>query len=190
MKKNRVAPLAALAIGLAASLVLSAPLRADQTAPSTTGPAGIEAKVRHELVTLPFYSVYDDLNFEVTGDTVTLTGKVMRPTLKSDAEAVVRRIEGVSRVVNQIEVLPLSSWDNQVRRAVYLTLFTPNSPLFRYGLGADPSIHIIVQNGHVTLKGTVSNASDKQIAGMYVGQLFGVFSVTNDLSVANGVSAS
>ena len=177
--KNRIAALAVFALAL-----MAAPLRASQGTASPAGPGSLDEQVRRELALLPLYSVYDDLNYEVTGDTVTLSGHVTRPTLKSAAEAVVKRVAGINNVLNQIEVLPLSPWDNQVRRAVYLTLFSSNSPLFRYGLGADPSIHILVENGHVTLKGTVSSDSDKQIAGMYVKQLFGVFSVTNDLTVS------
>jgi len=175
--------MAAMVVVLLASLLRST-AKADQAQPTAAGPDGLSEKVRHELVMLPFYGVYDDLNFEVTGDTVKLTGQVTRPTLKSDAEAVVRRIPGVSNVTNEVSVLPLSPWDNRVRRASYLTLFNANSPLFRYGLGADPSIHIIVENGNVTLKGVVSRESDKQIASMFIKQISGVFSVTNDLKVS------
>jgi osmotically-inducible protein OsmY len=111
-------------------------------------------EVRHELVMLPYYSVFDWLEFQTQSDgTVVLSGQVTRPTLKSDAENVVKRIEGVTNVVNRIEVLPLSPNDDRIRRAVYRSLFNSNSPLFRYGLGAVPSIHIIVRNGNVTLKG-------------------------------------
>jgi hyperosmotically inducible protein len=175
MKKNfTMAAMAVLAVAFWSSLG-----RADQTVPSR----GIEEKVRHELVTLPFYGVFDDLNYTVMGDTVTLTGQVTRPTLKSDAEAVVKRAPGVSAVVNQIEVLPLSSSDNYIRRAAYRALFNYNSPLHRYGLGAVPNIHIVVKNGHVTLKGVVSTIFDKQIASTYMNHVFGVFSVTNELRV-------
>jgi osmotically-inducible protein OsmY len=180
MKRSwKIAPLALfiLILGIPSS-------RADQAPSSAAGPSDLSEKVRHELVMLPFYSVYDDLNYEVNGDTVTLTGAVTRPTLKSDAEAVVKRIPGVNRVDNQIALLPLSDWDNQVRRMVYVTLFNSGSPLFRYGLGADPSIHILVDNGHVTLKGTVASQADKNIANLYVQGLFGVLSVTNDLNVS------
>ncbi|MBI2820112.1 MAG: BON domain-containing protein [Acidobacteria bacterium] len=186
MKKSiRIAPLAALAIALAA-----APMRADQALPSASGtPSSMDSEVRHALVMLPFYGAFDTLNYSVMGDTVTLSGQVTRPTLKSDAEAVVKRIPGVSTVVNQIEVLPLSHWDDYIRRAAYLKLFNSNSPLFRYGLGATPSIRIIVDNGHVTPKGTVSSQSDKQTTSMYVRQVFGVFSVTNDLDVTRSQGA-
>jgi len=179
MKKNfTIAAVAMLAVALWGTMG-----RADQRLPSPADSSGIEEKVRHELVTLPFYSVYDDLNYTVMGDTVTITGQVTRPTLRSDAEAVVKRVARISTVINQIEVLPLSPSDDYIRWAAYRTLFNYNSPLFRYGLGGDPNIHIIVKNGHVTLKGVVSNASDRQIATVYVKQVFGVFSVTNDLSV-------
>ena len=179
MKKSfRIAQFAVLAMTL-----LAGPLWATQGPVSNAGARGLNEKVRHELVMLPFYGVYDNLTFAVSGDTVMLTGQVSRPTLKSDAESVVKRIEGVSNVINQIEVLPVSPWDNQVRRAVYLTLFSANSPLFRYALGADPSIHIVVENGHVTLTGAVSSKADKNMASLFVSQLFGVFSVTNDLTV-------
>ncbi len=179
---NRITAAAALA-----ALLMAAPLRADvgqAPTPSRLPQSELEQQVRHALVTQPFYTLYDDLNYQVSGSTVTLTGKVLVPTLKSDAEAAVKRIAGVTQVVNQIDVLPLSSFDNQVRRAVYMTLFSSNSPLFRYGLGADPSIHIVVENGHVTLTGTVASAVDKTTATHFVSGLFGVFSVTNDLTVS------
>jgi len=163
--------------------------RADQGVPAAPDASAIETQVRHELVTLPFYGVYDDLNYAVMGDTVTLSGRVTRPTLKSDADAVVKRIPGIATVINQIEVLPLSTSDNRIRWAAYRALFNYNSPLFRYGLGGDPNIHIIVKNGHVTLKGVVSSASDKQIASMYMQHVFGVFSVTNELMVAQAARA-
>ena len=177
---NRITAAAALA-----ALLMAAPLRADQTpARNVLSQSGLEQQVRHALVTQPFYSLYDDMNYKVNGTNVTLTGKVLNPVLKSDAEAAVKRIPGVGQVVNQIEVLPLSPFDNRVRRTVYLTLFSSNSPLFRYGLGADPSIHIIVENGHVTLTGTVSSAADKTMATHFVSGLYGLFSVTNDLTVS------
>ena len=183
-KRFALAAFAVLAVAFGGS-----PGRADQTLPAPAGSAAIDEQVRHELVTLPYYSVYDDLNYTVLGDTVTLTGKVTRPIKKSDAEAAAKRVPGVRTVINQIEVLPLSPADNYIRWAAYRKLFHYNSPLFRYGLGGNPNIHVIVENGHVTLKGTVSTASDKQIATVYLKQVFGVFSVTNDLAVAQPGSA-
>jgi hyperosmotically inducible protein len=154
MKKRITIAVALLAVALGSAMG-----RADQGL-SAASDAALDGQVRRELIRLPFYGVFDDLNYAVMGDTVTLSGSVTRPTLRSDAEAVIKRIPGVNAVVNQIEVLPVSPADNYIRRAAYRTLFNYNSPLFRYGLGSDPDIHIIVKNGHVTLKGTVSSASD------------------------------
>jgi hyperosmotically inducible protein len=142
-------------------------------------------RVRHELVMLPYYSVFDDLAFRVDGDTVTLFGDVTTPVLKSDAERSVKRLEGVQRVVNNINVLPLSPFDSQIRRATYRAIFRSGS-LYRYAMGAMPSIHIIVSNGHVTLQGVVDNKGDKNLAGIRANGVSGVFSVKNDLQVANG----
>jgi hyperosmotically inducible periplasmic protein len=139
--------------------------------------------VRHELVMLPYYSVFDDLGYQVEGNTVILTGDVVRPVLKSDAENAVKRIPGVTNVVNNIRVLPLSPFDNQLRRAVYRSVFSFGS-LYRYAMGAIPSVHIIVDNGHVTLKGVVDNEGDKNLAYIRANGVSGVFSVTNDLRVA------
>src|SRR6266849_10114943 len=111
-------------------------------------------EVRHQLVMLPWYSVFDNLAYKVEGDKVTLYGEVTRPTLKSDAETVVKGIEGVTTVVNNIEVLPLSPMDDQLRRAVFRAVYG-DPGLSRYSVQAVPSIHIIVKNGNVTLEGVV-----------------------------------
>lgn len=140
-------------------------------------------EVRHELVMLPYYSLFDWLQFEVQEGTVVLLGQVTRPTLKSDAENVVKRIEGVDRVINRIEVLPLSPNDDRIRRAVYRAIFNQNSPLFRYSWGAVPPIHIIVRNGNVTLKGVVDNQGEANIANIKANGVSGVFSVKNELTV-------
>ncbi len=108
--------------------------------------------VRHELVTLPYFSVFDDLSYRVDGSTVTLFGEVTRPILKSSAESVVKHVEGVTQVVNNIDVLPPSPLDDQIRMRTYRAIFGYGS-LQRYAMGAIPSIHIIVKNGHVTLTG-------------------------------------
>jgi hyperosmotically inducible periplasmic protein len=140
-------------------------------------------EVRHELVMLPFYGVFDNLSYKVDPDgTVTLIGQVARPTLKSDAENVVKRIEGVTKVVNNLEVLPTSINDDRIRRAVYRAIYS-NSVLAPYQLRAVPPIHIIVKNGHVTLVGVVARDMDKQVAGVQANTVSGVFSVTNDLQV-------
>jgi hyperosmotically inducible periplasmic protein len=143
-------------------------------------------EVHHELVLLPFYGVFDNLAYKVDGDgTVTLLGQTVRPTLKSDAENVVKRIEGVERVVNQIEVLPLSPNDDRIRRAVFRAIYG-NDVLSQYELRAVPPIHIIVKNGNVTLEGAVARQMDKQIAEMQTKSVSGVFSVTNNLQVDEG----
>jgi BON domain len=143
-------------------------------------------EVRHELVMLPYYGVFDNLAYKVDPDgTVTLLGQVSPvrgPTLKSDAENAVKRIEGVEKVVNNIEVLPLSGNDDRIRRATYRAIYG-NSVLSQYQLRAVPPIHIIVKNGHVTLEGAVARQMDKQIAGMQANGVHGVFSVTNNLVV-------
>jgi hyperosmotically inducible protein len=142
----------------------------------------ITKEVRHELVMLPYYGVFDNLAYRVDGAKVTLFGQVTRPTLKDDAGRVVKKIEGVETVDNQIEVLPLSPNDDRVRRAVYNAIFRKPS-LQRYQMGAVPPIHIIVKNGNVTLIGVVSTDGDKTIAGMAANGVSGVFGVTNNLTV-------
>ena len=139
-------------------------------------------EVRHQLVMLPWYSVFDNLAYKVEGDKVTLYGEVTRPTLKSDAEAAVKSIEGVASVVNNIEVLPLSPMDDQLRRAVYRAIYG-EAALSRYGFQAVPSIHIIVKNGNVTLEGVVDNEADKNVANLRASQVPNVFSVKNNLVV-------
>ena len=142
----------------------------------------VEREVRHELVTLPFYGVFDNLAFQVDGGTVTLLGQVSRPTLKTDAERVAKSIEGVERVINRIEVLPLSPYDDRIRLATYRAIYG-NTALNRYALQAVPPIHIIVKNGNVTLEGVVANEGDKNIADIQARSVPGVFSVTNNLRV-------
>lgn len=163
---------------LAASSILSAA--------KTSGPLSgddLSQKIRHELVTLPYYNVFDNLSYRVDGNTVTLMGQVTRPTLKSDAENVVKRIPGVARLYNQIEVLPLSRFDDRVRLAVFRAIYSQPG-LDRYALGAVPGIHIIVRNGSVTLEGVVDREMDRNMAGIRANGVFGVFSVTNNLRVA------
>lgn len=138
--------------------------------------------VRHELVTLPYFGVFDDLSYRVDGSTVTLFGEVTRQSLKSDAENAVKHVEGVTRVVNNIDVLPPSSLDDQIRMRTYRAIFGYAS-LQRYAMGAIPSIHIIVKNGHVTLTGYVSTEMDKQLAYTRANGVANVFSVTNDLKI-------
>jgi hyperosmotically inducible protein len=139
-------------------------------------------EVRHELVMLPYYGVFDNLAYRVDGAKVTLFGQVVRPTLKSDAENVVKKIEGVERVDNEIEVLPLSPNDDRIRRDAYRQIYS-KAPLQRYQMGAVPPIHIIVKNGNITLVGVVDNEGDKNLAGIAAKGVPGAFGVTNDLVV-------
>ena len=140
-------------------------------------------QIRHELATLPYYGVFDWLTFEPQGDTVILRGQVVRPTTKSDAESRVKDIEGITHVDNQIEVLPLSPSDDRLRLALYRTIYGQSSPLFRYATQAIPSIHIIVDRGHATLKGVVSNKGDATQAYIRARGVPGLFSVKSELTV-------
>jgi len=151
----------------------------DQNSP---GYQRLVKEVRHELVMLPNLNTFDNLSFRVDGSTVTLMGHVTRPVLKSDAENVVKRIEGVEKVVNQIEVLPLSPNDDRIRRAVYLALVR-RPQLQKYFMQAVPPIRIIVKNGNVTLEGVVANKGDSDVAKIAANGVSGVFSVTNSLQV-------
>ena len=140
----------------------------------------IPAEVRHELVTLPNYGVFDDLEFKVNGNIVTLMGQVTNPTLKGAAEVAVKQIEGVGRVENRVRVLPFSPHDDQIRFAVYRTVYG-QSPLDHYAFQAVPPIHIVVESGHVTLVGVVATSADKDLVGMRANSVSGVFSVDNRL---------
>jgi hyperosmotically inducible protein len=145
----------------------------------------LEREVRHELVTLPYYDVFDNLEFRVDGGQVTLSGQVVRPTLRSGAENVVKNIEGVEKVTNNIEVLPLSPNDDRLRIAVYRAIYG-HTALQRYSIRSVPPIHIIVKNGNVTLEGVVANEGDKNIANIQANGVSGVFSVKNNLRVDKG----
>lgn len=144
----------------------------------------ITREVRHELVMLPYYSVFDNLAYQVQPDgTVVLMGQVVRPTLKQDAQARVRKIEGVERVENKIEVLPTSINDDRQRRALYRAIYG-NESLSKYAVENVPPIHIIVKNGQATLEGEVMNEMDKNLAYIQASSVPGVFKVTNNLRVA------
>jgi len=195
--KTRVTLLIALVLAWTVS-TLHTPAMAEQQRPPQSTPeikesprpsasgvsAAIAEEVRHRLVMMPYYGVFDWLEGEVQPDgTVTLRGEVTRPTTKSDAEARVRKVEGVTRVVSEIEVLPISPTDDAIRVAMYRALFNYDSPLFRYATRAVPPIHIIVNNGRVTLKGYVASQMDKQIAYTYARGVSGVFEVKDELMV-------
>jgi hyperosmotically inducible protein len=140
----------------------------------------LSKQVRHELVMLPYFGVFDNLAYKIEGGTVTLYGQVVRPSTRKDAERRVAKIKGVERVVNQIEVLPLSSFDDSVRVNTYRALARTGG-LYRYLMGANPSLRIIVNRGHLTLEGVVANEGDRNLANIIANGVPGVFSVTNHL---------
>ena len=160
----------------------SAALGHQAAAPSTAATARITKEVGHELRMLPYFTVFDNLAYKVDGYNVTLIGQVTKPTLKSDAENVVKRIEGVEHVDNQIEVLPVSPNDDRIRRAVYRAIYGYPA-LQKYALGVQQPIRIIVKNGNVTLEGVVDNDTDKNIANIRANGVSGVFAVKNNLQV-------
>ena len=151
-----------------------------------TSESRIARDVRHQLVMLPYYNIFDDLAFRVEGSTVTLLGEVTRPTLKSEAENVTKKVEGVNQVVNQIEVLPLSPMDDQIRMAMYRAIYGDPAISTRYGYRALPSIHIIVKNGNVRLEGVVASDADKNLINVKANGVPNVFKVQNDLQVVKG----
>jgi len=177
--------LRALVLLLTISVFASAVVRnAFGTVTPQASTAHIIKEVRHELVTLPYYGVFDWLQYQVLPDnTVVLKGQVVRPTTKSDAEARVKDIDGVSKVVNEIQVLPLSPQDDRLRVALYRAIYNWNSPLFRYATQAVPPIHIIVDHGRATLRGVVASKGDAQIAYMRARSVPGLFDVKNELQV-------
>jgi hyperosmotically inducible protein len=171
----------------ASFLVIPASAQKQQVANRMEGKASqdrVSREVRHELVMLPYYGVFDNLAYSVNGGTVTLLGQVTNPVLKSDADNVVKKIEGVTRVDNKIQVLPLSPMDDQIRRTTFRSIYSEPS-LNRYAYQAVPPVHIIVDNGKVTLEGVVNSEADRNLAGMRANQVPGVFSVTNNLRVEN-----
>ncbi len=163
-------------------LLFAATMLAQAQPVSERGRERLIREVRHELVMLPYYGVFDNLSYKLDGYNVTLLGQVTRPTLKSDAERVVKSIEGVEKVDNQIEVLPLSPNDDRLRLRVYRAIYG-RAPLDRYALQAVPPIHIIVKNGNVTLEGVVANEGDKNMANIRANGVSGVFQVVNNLAV-------
>jgi hyperosmotically inducible protein len=168
-------------IAVAAALALGA---APMFAGTGNPPAqDLPSQVLHQLVMIPYYSVFDDLNFSVDNGVVTLTGDVVNPVVRTDAEGSIKHLAGVTQVVNKINILPPSSMDNHIRAAEYRAIFG-YSDMYRYAMGAIPSIHIIVDFGHVTLVGVVNTDADKNVANIRANSVPGVFSVTNNLRVA------
>ena len=152
---------------------------------ATNSDAYLKKEVRHELTMVPWYSVFDILLYSVSGNEVTLTGAVVNPSVKTDAENAVKQIEGVEKIDDRVEVLPPSPMDDQIRRAEYKAIYSQGT-LSRYGIGSLQSIHIIVKGGHVTLEGNVDNEADKNAAGIYANGVPNVFSVVNNLAVTGG----
>jgi hyperosmotically inducible protein len=161
------------------------PARADRRQIPPRATQRLVREVGHELRMLPYYTVFDDLAYRVNGYQVELLGQVTRPTLKSDAEAVVKRIEGVEAVINHIEVLPVSFNDDRLRMAEYHAVYS-HPVLTHYALQAVPPVHIIVKNGNVTLVGVVAREMDRQVAVIQANSVPGVFSVTSRLRVEEG----
>ena len=170
-----ISVLAALLLAIAPAVIQAQDIR------GASNPQ-LERRVRHELVTLPYYGVFDNLAYQVNGGTVTLYGEVVRPSTRSDAAGRVKRLAGVTRVVNNIKVLPLSSFDDRIRRATYRSIAGMGG-LYRYLQGTNPSLHIVVNNGHVTLEGVVSGSGDRNLAYLAANRVPGVFSVKNNLRV-------
>jgi hyperosmotically inducible protein len=149
---------------------------------SNPAQANIVKEVRHELLMLPWFGVFDNIVFRVNGTSVTLEGEVARGSVKSDAENAVKHIKGVENVTNNIEILPPSPMDDQLRRALFHAIYG-DSGLEKYAMGVQKPIRIIVKSGHVTLEGVVDNESDKNIANIRANGVPGIFSVANNLRV-------
>lgn len=168
--------------------VAAGPLAATLTAqndiaqPSNPAEARIQKEVRHELAMLPYFTVFDSIAYRVEGGTVTLLGEVTQPVDKSDAENAVKHIEGVQQVINKIDVMPPSPMDEQLRVALYRSIY--GFPMLeKYAMGVQRPIRIIVKGGHITLEGVVDNETDRNVAGIRANGVPGAFSVTNNLQV-------
>ena len=169
-------------VTLLALLTLAAAQDAQRDQPSARSQERITKEVRHELLMLPYFGVFDNIAYKVEGYNVTLLGQVVKPTLKSDAENAVKHIEGVEKVDNQIEVLPLSPMDDRLRLRLFRAIYSYPA-LQKYELGVQKPIRIIVKSGRVTLEGVVDSEADKNLAGLRANGVSGAFSVTNNLQV-------
>lgn len=175
--------LAFIAGTLGSSAAMAARPEIINTQNQTTGENSLNTQVYDRLTSLPWYNIFDHLEYTIQGKTVTVTGQVVFPLSTSAVGDSLTRISGIDHVVNHVQDLSVSPVDNQLRWAEYRALFYGGSPLFRYSLGVNPAIHIIVNNSHVTLIGAVSNRMDRQIAGMRARTAFGAITVTNHLQV-------
>ena len=183
MRNLRILFILAIAILGISSVTISAQTNA--FGKNTT--QGIERQVRKEILTQPYYGLFDAISFKVEGSTVYLYGSVVQPTTKSWAERSIKRIQGVSNVVNKIEVLPLSNFDDRIRYAVVREFDRRGGSLYRYLQGVNPSMRIIVKNGHVSLEGYVANRADANLARILTLGVFGVFSVNSNLIIENEI---
>jgi len=160
---------------------------AQEQAPNHTLSPAAQAKlmkgINHALIMLPYYGVFDNLVYLLQGRTVILTGQVTNPSLKPDAERAVKKVEGVEKVVNNIEILPPSPMDQQIRERVKQAIYGGYGPLFKYSHNPNPPIRIIVKNARVTLEGVVDSEGDKNLCTLRVNQISSVLSVTNNLRV-------
>jgi hyperosmotically inducible protein len=171
-----------VALALAAITIGAYTASAATTQDQAVNEQALNKKVHHALVMNPWYGVFDNITYQLNGTQVVLSGQVVLSATKSDAEKSVQHVAGVTEVVDNIQVLPVSNFDNQIRRAEFRRIFSGDT-LGRYAMGAVPSIHIIVNNGHVTLEGTVMNQMDANIARIRANEVPGVFSVTNNLHI-------
>jgi hyperosmotically inducible protein len=171
-----------VALGTGDALGAATRLKSQPPADGVQHQAWLTEQVRHKLAMIPWYSVFDNLEYRVDGDTVTLMGQVTRPVIKNEAESSVKKIEGVKAVDNQIEVLPPSPFDDQVRGEEYRSIYS-FGPLQPYALGVNPGIHIIVKGGNVTLEGVVRTEADKDAANIRARSVPGIFAVKNNLRV-------
>jgi hyperosmotically inducible protein len=179
MKMRRTLFVSLFVLGLATPIVVLA--RPQQAVPARAEER-IQREVRHEILMLPYFTVFDNITYRVEGYTVTLMGQVTQPVMKKDVENAVKRIEGVEKVDNQIEVLPTSIMDDQLRRKLYRAIYGYEA-LERYAMPVVKPIRIIVKNGNVTLEGVVDNEMDKNLVNVRANGVSGVFSVTNNLRV-------
>ena len=177
-----------LSLCLLPLLAVAQPKSVDRSANTPQAQARIVREVRHELLTLPQYGVFDYLTFSVSGRTVTLQGDVRLPVLKSNAEKALKEIEGVEQVDNKINVLPVFPSDDGIRVAVYQAIYG-NSSLQRYAFQAIPSIHIIVNNGNIRLEGAVANKADADQALIRAKTVPNTFQVTSNLKTDAQLSA-
>lgn len=184
LRNKAIAKLAGMLAGMLAGILMltSAAVASSSYSPDHVNPD----RIRKELVTLPYYGVFDNISYQVSGGRVTLYGQVVRPSTRSDAERRISRLSGVTEVVNNIEVLPISSLDSSIRARTYRAVFGAGG-LARYSRGTNPSIHIVVDRGHVILEGFVSSESDKNLAYIAASGVPGVFSVTNNLRVTRNL---